>query len=92
MNKIIISIEFCTLCHWTPRAVWMTQELLYTFQNDVAEIKLIPSNGGIFKISVDNETVWDRKQEGFPEPKAVKQKIRDVIDPKRSLGHSDINK
>ncbi|KAL9932968.1 hypothetical protein V8E36_008223 [Tilletia maclaganii] len=34
--------------------------------------------------------LWDRKTEGrFPEPKELKQQIRDVIAPKQSLGHSD---
>lgn len=89
MSKINIKIEFCTLCQWTPRAVWIQQELLYTFQNEIEEISLKPTNGGIFKIYVDNQLVWDRKENGFPEPKKVKQAIRDIIDPERSLGHSD---
>ncbi|KAE8227016.1 hypothetical protein CF326_g7625 [Tilletia indica] len=34
--------------------------------------------------------LWDRKTEGrFPEPKELKQKIRDIIAPAQSLGHSD---
>ncbi|KAH9999413.1 hypothetical protein BJV77DRAFT_977110 [Russula vinacea] len=34
--------------------------------------------------------VWDRKVEGqFPELKHLKQRIRDHIQPERSLGHSD---
>ncbi|CAO1627779.1 unnamed protein product [Parajaminaea phylloscopi] len=33
---------------------------------------------------------WDRKtQGGFPELKLLKQRIRDVISPSQSLGHSD---
>ncbi|MBB6459150.1 SelT/SelW/SelH family protein [Flammeovirga kamogawensis] len=87
--KVKITIEYCTLCQWTPRAVWMQQELLYTFNEQIEEIALRPTNGGVFKISVDDQLVWDRKEDGFPEPKAVKQKIRNKIDPERSLGHSD---
>jgi predicted Rdx family selenoprotein len=34
--------------------------------------------------------IWDRKIDGgFPEAKVLKQRIRDYIDPKRDLGHSD---
>jgi predicted Rdx family selenoprotein len=38
-----------------------------------------------------NEMIlWDRKAEsGFPQPKEIKQQIRDVIDPDKYLGHSD---
>jgi hypothetical protein len=34
--------------------------------------------------------LWDRKTEGgFPETKVLKQLVRDRIDPKKDLGHSD---
>lgn len=34
--------------------------------------------------------MWDRKVDGgFPEIKVLKQKVRDIISPDRSLGHSD---
>ncbi|KAH8926025.1 hypothetical protein BT69DRAFT_1331705 [Atractiella rhizophila] len=37
--------------------------------------------------------IWDRKGEGrFPEMKELKQRIRNVVDPERSLGHSDQKK
>ncbi|MBD0400360.1 SelT/SelW/SelH family protein [Flammeovirga sp. EKP202] len=89
MEKIKITIEYCTLCQWTPRAVWLQQELLYTFNNEIEEISLRPTNGGVFKIYVNEQQVWDRKEQGFPEPKKVKQTIRNLIDPERSLGHTD---
>ena len=35
--------------------------------------------------------LWDRKTEGgFPETKVLKQRVRDKIDPKKDLGHSDV--
>ncbi|KAJ4985289.1 selenoprotein domain-containing protein [Stagonosporopsis vannaccii] len=35
--------------------------------------------------------LWDRKTEGgFPETKVLKQRVRDQIDPKKDLGHSDV--
>lgn len=35
--------------------------------------------------------IWDRKTEGgFPETKVLKQRVRDFIDPKKDLGHSDV--
>ncbi|KAF2208816.1 hypothetical protein CERZMDRAFT_114340 [Cercospora zeae-maydis SCOH1-5] len=34
--------------------------------------------------------LWDRKSEGgFPETKILKQRLRNVIEPERDLGHSD---
>ena len=45
---------------------------------------------GQFQIFANGTVVWDRKTDGgFPEAKVLKQKVRDVVDPERDLGHSD---
>ena len=50
----------------------------------------MPGQGGILEIRVDGQVVYNRKDdEGFVDPKVVKQAIRDRIAPDRSLGHSD---
>ena len=85
-----IEIEYCTQCRWMLRAAWLAQELLTTFEQDVAEIALVPGRGGVFEVRVDAETVWSRVGDGgFPQPKELKQRVRDVVAPGRSLGHSD---
>jgi selenoprotein W-related protein len=33
--------------------------------------------------------VWDRRDDGFPLPTELKQRVRDRIDPGRDLGHAD---
>jgi selenoprotein W-related protein len=72
------------------RAAWVAQELLTTFQDEIGEIALIPSSGGIFEIRADSELAWGLKNEGrFPEPKELKQRVRDKIAPGRVLGHAD---
>lgn len=36
--------------------------------------------------------LWERKSDGgFPESKVLKQRVRDIVAPKQSLGHSDAN-
>ncbi len=84
-----VSIEYCTLCRWLPRAGWLAQELLGTFEAELAEVALVPGTGGVFRVSVDDEVVWDRSEQGFPEPSAVKRLVRDRVAPGRSLGHAD---
>ena len=85
-----VEIHYCTQCRWLLRAAWLAQELLTTFESDLGEVALVPATGGTFHISVDDTTVWDRKQDGgFPEAKELKQRVRDVIDPDRDLGHVD---
>jgi selenoprotein W-related protein len=68
----------------------MAQELLSTFGADLSEVALIPGSGGVFRITVDDEQIWERKTDGgFPEIAVLKQRVRDRVDPGRDLGHID---
>ncbi|PWJ78373.1 selenoprotein W-related protein [Pseudaminobacter salicylatoxidans] len=85
-----IAITYCTQCMWMLRAGWLAQELLSTFGTDLAEVALVPGTGGIFEITCNGELIWERKRDGgFPEAKVLKQRVRDIIDPQRDLGHAD---
>lgn len=85
-----IEIRYCSQCRWLLRAAWMAQELLTTFDQEIAELALQPGSGGIFEVRANGETVWSRKAEGrFPDITELKQRVRDRIAPERSLGHSD---
>ncbi len=86
-----IEIEYCTGCRWLLRAAWLAQELLSTFEAELAEVALIPgATGGIFEVRIEGKTLWSRHEQGrFPEPKEIKQRVRDVVAPGRDLGHVD---
>lgn len=85
-----LQIEYCTQCRWLPRAAWLAQELLGTFdRSELAEVALKPGVGGVFVVRVDGELVWDRRKQGFPEPTAVKRAVRDRVAPGRTLGHAE---
>jgi selenoprotein W-related protein len=85
-----VEIEYCTQCRWLLRAAWFAQELLTTFQADLGEVALVPGTGGVFVISLDGVVIWSRTDQGrFPDLKELKQRVRDVVAPGRSLGHSD---
>lgn len=85
-----VEILYCTQCRWLLRAAWLAQELLTTFETELGEVALIPGSGGVFEIRVEDRLIWSRRSEGrFPEAKEIKQRVRDVIAPEKSLGHSD---
>ena len=68
----------------------MSQELLTTFADELGEVALVPGTGGIFEVRLNGERLWSKKEAGrFPEPKEIKQIIRDRIAPEKDLGHSD---
>lgn len=78
----------------------MATELMLTFPSStVPSVTLIPldtvETSGRFRVWLimedRNVLLWDRKTEnGFPELKILKQRLRDFVDPKRDLGHSDV--
>jgi selenoprotein W-related protein len=90
MARPRITITDCTQCQWLLRSAWLAQELLPTFGADLGEVALVPRTGGVFQIAYEGEIIWDRKHDGgLPEAKILKQRVRDRLDPERSLRHSD---
>lgn len=68
----------------------MAQELLITFERELAEVSLCPGPEGVFQVELDDSIIWSRADEGrFPELKELKQLVRDRVAPDRALGHSD---
>lgn len=90
MHKPKITVHYCVLCQWLLRSAWLAQELLSTFSDDLAEVALAPSTKGTFKIYYNETLIWCREQDnGFPEAKILKRRVRDLLDPNRMLGHID---
>ena len=53
-------ITYCTQCRWLLRAGWVAQELLTTLHHRLGEIALRPGTGGVFRVAIDDEVLWDR--------------------------------
>jgi selenoprotein W-related protein len=89
--KPTVTIKYCPKCGWLLRAAYMAQELLTTFNEELKAITLQPSEvNGDFHITIDSKKIFDRSAYGgFPEIKELKQLVRDVAAPGKSLGHSD---
>jgi selenoprotein W-related protein len=89
--KPIVVIEYCPKCNWLLRAAYMAQEVLTTFADEVSAVTLKPSEvNGRYTIYAGDKKVFDRKEYGgFAEIKEIKQFLRDVVAPGKSLGHTD---
>jgi selenoprotein W-related protein len=89
-EKPALEIEYCTQCRWLLRAAWMAQELLTTFEQELGGVLLKPGTGGVYDLRLQGKLIFSRKAAGrFPDIKEVKQLVRDVIAPEKSLGHTD---
>ncbi|MFT3968938.1 MAG: SelT/SelW/SelH family protein [Micropruina sp.] len=90
MSKPLVTIRFCVDCRWMLRATWYQGELLQTFTEELGGVTLIPAHGGMFRVSVGDVTIWNRKTDGgFPEIAELKRRVRDIVAPEKSLGHTD---
>ena len=89
--KNSLTIEYCPKCHWMLRATYFAQEFLSSFENEITDLTLVPSLiNGTFSIKINDHLVFDRKTYGgFPEVKELKQMVRDIVAPGKSLGHAD---
>ena len=85
-----VEITYCTQCRWLLRASWLGSELLTTFGTELDEVALRPGTGGVFRVRIGDDVVWDRAVDGgFPDLADLKRVVRDRVAPDRSLGHTD---
>lgn len=57
----------------------MALELLAHYRKDVSDLKLVPSGGGCFEVSVNGKLIFSKlKENRFPEPKELKRLIDEI--------------
>lgn len=78
MSKI--RIEYCTSWGYISRAVALAEKLLNEHKNDIEELTIIPSSGGVFEISMNEELLFSKKElNRFPEDDEAENIIKDKI-------------
>ena len=61
-----ISIEYCSIWNYLPRASSLESELEQNYPD--AEIKLVSSGGGVFEVMVNGNLIFSKKSlDRFPE-------------------------
>jgi selenoprotein W-related protein len=88
MSKPRVVVEYCARCGFMLRAAWVAQELLKTFEGDLAEVALKPGEGGIFAVSLDATPLFSNKAEGrFPEMRELRERLAQALGSERQFGH-----
>lgn len=60
-----VDVEYCVPCGHRERALSTADDLLEAVGQDVEFVSLTPGDGGVFRISVDGETVYDAQESGY---------------------------
>jgi selenoprotein W-related protein len=46
-------------------------------KQDISSLKLVPSGGGVFEVSVNGKKIFSKKETGqFPDPEAILKAVR----------------
>ncbi len=71
-----ISIEYCAMWNYLPKASSLEVELKNNFPQ--ADISLISSGGGVFEISLNGNLIFSKKAlNRFPEDGEIKKLVMD---------------
>ena len=83
-----VEITYCRKCRFMLRAAWLAQELLTMFEEDLTEVVIKPSSGGLFEVTLDGDVIaTNRDKKPMPETGDVKRAVRDRVAPERRIGH-----
>ena len=63
-----LSIEYCNAWNYLPIASRMAADLLEKYGNNVTDLTLIPSSGGVYEVTKNGTLIFSKKElERFPE-------------------------
>ena len=63
-----ITIEYCTVWNYLPRAAGLASELLEKYGTKIARLTLQPSGGGVYEITKDDSLIYSKKKlDRFPD-------------------------
>lgn len=60
-----IEIEYCVPCGLLGRAEEVQHALLSRLGQRVRELRMKPGHGGVFRVSVDGESIFDKGRDGY---------------------------
>lgn len=81
-TRLTVSITYCRRCNFLPRALWTAHEILHTFGEYLADLRLIPGGGGDFIVEVQGKQIFSRHEAGrYPEIAELKAAIATHLQP-----------
>ncbi len=73
-----VEIAYCVPCGHLGRAIRTQKDLLETYGKKLDTVTLRTGSGGVFKIRIDGNQVWDAKTDGY-DPDEIRGLIADRL-------------
>jgi selenoprotein W-related protein len=74
-----VDIEYCVPCGFLDRAERVQHALLTTLGEDLDAVALVTGEAGVFRVSVDGETIYDKDEDGDYDVDALVSAVRDRV-------------
>jgi selenoprotein W-related protein len=66
-----VEIEYCVPCGFRERAIDVAESILAAAEGDLEGVTLVTGDHGVFRVTVDGETVYDKDEDPFDEDEIV---------------------
>jgi selenoprotein W-related protein len=77
---VTVEIEYCVPCGLLDPAIETQRNLLRSFGRDLDAVRLVTGHGGVFRVSVEGETVWDAENhEGRIDNERIAERVEDRL-------------
>ncbi|MFC7057013.1 Rdx family protein [Halovenus salina] len=73
-----VVIEYCVPCGFKDRALNVQEAILNAVEEELDELSLVMGAHGVFTVSVDGETVFDKEEDEF-DVDEIARSVRDAI-------------
>lgn len=70
-----VDIEYCVPCGLRDHAVDLQTALLDEYGRDLDGVQLTPGHSGVFRVTADGETVWEKNREGGIDTAAIVDRL-----------------
>lgn len=75
-----VTVIYCASCNYLSRALWMAGEILSEASSEIADLRLVPGDRGVFDWFVNDRCVFSKGDLGrFPELDELKEAIYEQL-------------
>lgn len=68
-----VTIDYCVECNHLDKASETAHQLLEKFHGELESVELVPGDGGVFRVSIDSEIVFDLEDGAYSIPEINKR-------------------
>jgi selenoprotein W-related protein len=73
-----LEIEYCVPCGLLPAAEATAHALLEAFGERIGGLRMKPGHGGVFKVRVDDEVIFDKTTDGY-DPEGILARVHERL-------------